>query len=59
MKIWKGKWNFAKQKRKWNFFGGSGNENGTAFFNGTNTKMEFLSLTDAEFLFSSGFARSI
>jgi hypothetical protein len=59
MKIWKGKWNFAKLKRKWNFFGGSGNENGTTFSSGTNMKMEFLSPTNAEFPFSSSFAWSI
>jgi hypothetical protein len=38
MKIW-------KQKRKWNFFGGSGNANGTAISGGTDAKTE-VSVSD-------------
>jgi hypothetical protein len=40
MKIWKQKRKSAEQKRKWNFFGGSGNGNGTTIFGGTDAEME-------------------
>jgi hypothetical protein len=43
MKIWKQKWKSAKRKRKWNFFGGSGNGNGTSIFGGTDAEMEVSS----------------
>jgi hypothetical protein len=36
MKIWKS----TEWKRKWNFFGGSGNGNGTAISDGTDVKTE-------------------
>jgi hypothetical protein len=45
MKIWKQKWKSVKRKRKRNFFGGSGNENGTAIFDGTDAEME-VSVSD-------------
>jgi hypothetical protein len=38
MKIWQQKWKSAEQKRK--FFSGSENENGTAFFSGTDAETE-------------------
>jgi hypothetical protein len=40
MKIWKQKQKSVKWKRKWNFFGGSENRNGTAISGGTDVKIE-------------------
>jgi hypothetical protein len=45
MKIWKQKRKSAEQKRKRNFFGGSGNGNGTAISGGTDAKTE-VSISD-------------
>jgi hypothetical protein len=41
------------------FFYTNGNGNGTVFSARTDAEMEFLFLTDAEFLFYGGFAWSI
>jgi hypothetical protein len=38
MKTWKQKWKSAEWKRKRNFFGGSGNRNGTAISGGTDAE---------------------
>jgi hypothetical protein len=43
MKIWKQKWKSAERKR--NFFGGSGNGNGTAISGGTDAETE-VSVSD-------------
>jgi hypothetical protein len=59
IRIWKRKYNYAKLKWKQNFFGGSGNGNGTTFSDGTDVEMEFPFSTDVEFLFYCGFAWSI
>jgi hypothetical protein len=45
MKIWKQKRKSAERKRKWNFFGGSGNRNGTAISGGTDAETE-VSVSD-------------
>jgi hypothetical protein len=40
MKIWKQKWKSAERKQKQNYFGRSGNENGTAISGGTDAEIE-------------------
>jgi hypothetical protein len=50
---------FCKPEMEMEFFGGTGNKNGTAFFGGTNAEIEFSFPTNAEFPFLSGFAWSI
>jgi hypothetical protein len=45
MKIWKQKRKSAERKRKRNFFGGSGNENGIAIFGGTDAETK-VSISD-------------
>jgi hypothetical protein len=57
--LFHGKMEFCQTEMEMDFFCESGNENRTTFSGGTNTKMELPFPTDAEFLFSSGFAWSI
>jgi hypothetical protein len=45
MKTWKQKQKSAERKRKRNFFGGSGNRNGTTIFGGTDVETE-VSVSD-------------
>jgi hypothetical protein len=45
MKIWKQKWKSTEWKRKQNFFGESGNGNGTTISGGTDAETE-VSVSD-------------